>query len=130
MNKGLIMSVIAVSIFIVVCYFCIYKFTNMNPGKVDPNRVPEQIKDEINDYFGQRVASEVIMDFVGYSPESNEDGSFPSPTYMLTAKVKIGDQETCLHSLMEDTTPISIHLATNYFIQKITNFKKGLQITC
>ena len=130
MVKGLVMSVIVVFLFVAVCYFCIYRFTDMNPGKTEPGRVPQQIKDEINDYYGQHIVSEVMMDFVGYGAETNEDGSYPNPTYMVTAKVKIGGQETCLYSLIEDITPIGIHLATNYFVQKINAFKKDLHVTC
>ena len=130
--KGFVMTSFFIVAFLVLCYLVLDRVPSRSPPKTQTEFIAEQVKEEINNYFGGMVVSNVDMVSVGrgFEGDTDESGVQHLPTYMISASVQYRKKVTCVHILSDDLTPIGVHLATNNLILKIKSFKGNLRVTC
>lgn len=131
-TKGLVMTILVIIVLIALTYFICCKTNASHIEFKEENVIPQRIKDEINDHFGQLLCLHVSLDAIGlvYEDFNSEDAQIDRPTYLVQAKVKLKRNEKCITVLIDDLSEINIRLAIQELVKKIINAKDDLLITC
>ena len=126
MSEVLIVALLAFFVFL------IYKFNDLNPSQKELSLdvVSDMFKNEINGHFGRQTVGHVGLTSQGFGFEGLDERESPKLTYLISASVFNGDQETCVYLMIDDLTTSGVNLATQHLIAKIHNLKKNLNMRC
>lgn len=130
--KGFTMITIIVIGLIALAYFVVMRSTQNVYKPNENNHIPQRIKDEINDHFGNLIVMNANLDAIGfvYDDFNHEGDQVHSPHYLLVLKVKLERQDKCISVLLEDLSEVSVMMAISDLIKKIKTTQDDLRISC